>query len=462
MSNRSQTASVLIPPLSPAFISADDAAVYAHELITTIKNGVVYGGFILARQNRYYATLPKAGSALSFDPANVLTLSDDGLFLPIEGYTIEAMYHSNTSIYRVPWQVHEESQLQDNFFSIQDLNLAIRYRHNYPRFYLSCPDKCVLSYIASGSALEQALLPLLSRTRPQYPGTFERAYDVGSLMPSHLIGLICLAGTLSIVLPGARWARRTRLGANWKIDQQNGRTSVDMPPLCESVFSDVLDAVKAVQRHLRLRKHVQFAGYVLKHADTQDYVCTRPLETPYFEFDRDVLFPKDASGVPVLPEGYSIVGVYLSGEEPDVLLHESTNELFGDFFSPRALLTSLLLVRATPGCEVFFCAREGGLLRYQVEASEAEAQLLARLNRVHNTLADIEANLFPYDSSTVAYVHCVAQAGKLDVIIADEVWAQVGRVGPDWAPFVVSGGQAVANTPGKKKRFAYAGLPSSE
>ena len=72
MSTRAQIASVLIPSLSPAFISADDAAVYAHELIAAIKNGIVYGGVILVRHNRSYATLPHAGSSPSFDPADVL------------------------------------------------------------------------------------------------------------------------------------------------------------------------------------------------------------------------------------------------------------------------------------------------------------------------------------------------------------------------------------------------------
>lgn len=438
MSTRAQTASVLIPSLSPAFISADDAAVYAHELIAAIKNGIVYGGFILARQNRYYATLPHAGSSTSFDPADVLSLSDEGLFLPIQGYTIEGMYHSNTSIQRMPWQVHEESELQDNFFSIHDLNQAIRYKHNYPRFYLSCPDKCVLSYVASGSDLEKALLPLLSRMRALYPGTFERAYDLGSLMPSDLIGLICLAGELSIVLAGAHWDRRTRLGANWKTDQQKGRTSVDKPALCSSVYSDVVDAVKAVHQAMLLRKHTQFAGFVLKQLDADVYVYTRALETPFFEFDWDVVFPKDPSGVPVVPEGYRIVGVYLSGEEPDALLHDTTNELFGDFFSPSALLTSLLLARATPGCDVFFCAREGGLLRYQSDATESEAELVTLINRTHTTVSDIEARLFPYDRNAQSYVHRVAEAGKLEVITTDEVWTQEGRIGPDWAPYAVS------------------------
>ena len=119
-------------------------------------------------------------------------------------------------------------------------------------------------------------------------------------------------------------------------------------------------------------------------------------------------------------------------------MHDTTNELFGDFFSPSALLTSLLLVRATPGCDVFFCAREGGLLRYQSDATESEAELVTLLSRTHATVPDIEASLFPYDRNAQSYVHRVAEAGTLEVMMTDEVWTQEGRIGPDWAPFAMS------------------------
>ena len=112
--------------------------------------------------------------------------------------------------------------------------------------------------------------------------------------------------------------------------------------------------------------------------------------------------------------------------------------MFGDFFSPSALLTSLLLARATPGCDVFFCAREGGLLRYQSDATESEAELVTLLSRTHATVPDIEASLFPYDRNAQSYVHRVAEAGTLEVMMTDEVWTQEGSIGPDWAPFAMS------------------------
>jgi hypothetical protein len=53
---------VKLPALSPPFISADDAALFAHEAIGN-KRDKEYGGAILQHEGgRFYATLPFAGS----------------------------------------------------------------------------------------------------------------------------------------------------------------------------------------------------------------------------------------------------------------------------------------------------------------------------------------------------------------------------------------------------------------
>lgn len=436
MSDLPTAVPILNPALSPAFISADDAAVYAHERIVAIKNGVVYGGFILSKDHQFFATLPHAGGQHTFDPAQVLSLSSTGDFVPMAGYAIEGLYHSNTSMYRVPWAVHEESEMQDNFFSIQDLNMAMRYRHNYPRFYLSCPDKCVLSYTSSGSAVERALWPMFSRTRASYPGTFERAYDLGSLMPSQLIGLMAVTGQLCVVLSGGHWSKRSGLGANWLKDQKNPDLPIDRQSICGPLFPTLLEAVHDVQHQVHERRDLQQAGFVLVHDDTGQYVCTRPLHAPYFEFDRSSVFPKSASGVPTLPAGYRVAGVYHSGDEINSALPDALNEVFGDFFSPDNLFVSLLLARSTPGCEIYFCTRRGGLLRYISEKTEAETTLLVEVTSSNGSDSTLEAELLAAELSARDYVRRVALAGQLEVMTADTVWIHAGRVNDTWEPFV--------------------------
>lgn len=436
MSDSPTAFSTLTPALSPAFISADDAAVYAHQLIVSINQRVMYGGFILSRDHQFFATLPVAGEQHSFDPAQVLSLSSDGMFLSIENYAIEGMYHSTTPMYRRPWAINEESGLQDNFFSITDLNMAIRYRSNYPKFYLSCPDKGVLSYISGGSDLEQAILPLISRKRYNYPSMFERAYDQGYLMPTNLINLLVLMGTLNVVLPGGRWSKRARLGVNWQQDQQNPQLLIDQHPVCSKLLPQAAEAVLSLMPQMLLCKDEQHAGYILMHPERNRYACTLPLKTPYAEFDRNVVFPKNANGVPTLPEGYRVMGIYHSGDVFDSNLPDVLNELFGDFFSPNTLRISLWLARSMPNGEVYFFGRRGGLLRYQSTGLESETELLAMTTGTVGTRSALEEQLLSLTLSPQDYVRRVAAAGRLEVISTDEMWTVTGLVTQTWAPSV--------------------------
>ena len=68
-----QAASVPLPELSPAFLTADDAARYAHDLIGDQRD-VEYGGVILrSTKGKYYATKPIKGQSRFFEPEKVLS-----------------------------------------------------------------------------------------------------------------------------------------------------------------------------------------------------------------------------------------------------------------------------------------------------------------------------------------------------------------------------------------------------
>ena len=72
-SNRDKRAAIppghtKLPPLTPAFISADDAARYVHERIGTTRD-IEYGSVIMQRlsDQLYVATEPALGQAKNFD-----------------------------------------------------------------------------------------------------------------------------------------------------------------------------------------------------------------------------------------------------------------------------------------------------------------------------------------------------------------------------------------------------------
>ena len=116
--------STLVPSLSPAFISADDAAVYAHDLIGDQREEE-FGGFILSKDHQYFATIPQSSEGTLFRPADVLSLGENGDILPPKGYAIEGLYHSHT-VFAHPLNISDEERaLQDNLFSMMDLRTAI-------------------------------------------------------------------------------------------------------------------------------------------------------------------------------------------------------------------------------------------------------------------------------------------------------------------------------------------------
>ena len=109
---------VELPALSPAFVSADDAARYAHRLIGDFRN-VEYGGAILKdAQGRYYATRPVRDQSGSFNPTRVISTDAQGLFITPAGYTCYALYHSHPSNY-------EELQRAFKHWSTEEIQTAI-------------------------------------------------------------------------------------------------------------------------------------------------------------------------------------------------------------------------------------------------------------------------------------------------------------------------------------------------
>lgn len=81
---------VPLPTLSPPFLSPDDAARFAHELIGDHRD-VQYGGAILKnKREQYFATRPVRGAPSLFRPERVMSTNPLGRFRHPPGYTCVA------------------------------------------------------------------------------------------------------------------------------------------------------------------------------------------------------------------------------------------------------------------------------------------------------------------------------------------------------------------------------------
>lgn len=422
------------PVLSPRFISADDAAVFAHDLIGN-RRDKEYGGFILSKANHYYATLPVSGGASLFNPSDVLTRSSNGDMLAPAGFAIEGLYHSHAAFQRIILAGNPESDLQDNFFSLMDLRTAIAFRHNYSRFYLSNIDHSLICYVASGSPQEQALEPLLMLVHPDTPDHLEQAHPPSIFLPSHLLSMVYVAGELRVVQGGSFWRRRGRIAAGWREWQAQILWEADVAPIHGPVLASADAAAQYAHEQMGKRRHVQQAGFILQHLQTSSFICTRPKATVYRAFDRPEVFPRGSNGLPQLPEGYRIVAVFHSADVLRAVVPEAQARVLNDFMSPNNLWVDFLLMQATPGVRAYFSAPEGALLCLRRFSDDAETGLMAQVAHPDEFTSPLQRQLSRDQLSAMQYVRNVAAAFVLRVVNTDPVWTHRGRVDDSWVPF---------------------------
>lgn len=428
--------STLVPTLSPAFISADDAAVYAHDLIGNQREEE-FGGFILSKDHQYFATIPQSSEGTLFRPADVLSLGENGDILPPEGYAIEGLYHSHT-VFAHPLNLSDEERaLQDNFFSMMDLRTAISFRHNYGRFYLSNPDGSLLCYVSSDSQLERALMPVFRLVHPGPPGHLEQSDAENVLLPSDFLAMVYLAGELSVVCPGTFWRRRARITGDWRTGQVIDTQVDDRPPLCGPIAATANAAARLAHAQMLKGARVQRVGFILKHTEHARFVCTRPHIAAFERYDRPDAYGRERSGAPLLPAGYQVVAVYHSADNAGVPVPASQRLLMNNCFSPDNVCMGFWLMQNAIGHKIYFSAPQGALLSYRQLSEGIDRALIASVTRREGEVSDFEHLLSLGVLSAADYVRHVAQGAVLEVLVTDTVWTRKGRVTERWQPFVV-------------------------
>lgn len=85
-----------LPTLSPPFLTPDDAARFAHQLIGD-KREVEYAGVILRNaQGRYLASRPVEMAGESFSPTQFISVDDKGQLKQPQGFRCYGFYYSRS------------------------------------------------------------------------------------------------------------------------------------------------------------------------------------------------------------------------------------------------------------------------------------------------------------------------------------------------------------------------------
>lgn len=422
--------SPVLPPLGPPFISADDAARWAHERINLHSRDREYGGVILKRAQRFFATEPVPGESTMFEHRNILATGADGHFLMPDGYTGEAYYHSHPTYADVvkqhnPTFTADEVSLVQSFYSIPDLKFSISHHPTARGHYLSGPDGSLLNYVSSGSAQEDIFYDQLSDVIP-FPVSNEF---------ENIVQLASQAGDLRVVVPNALWGGvRGRVTAGWKMN--TAVTAMpDEQPFFTQVFNRAELAAQVVRTVAEVMPGEQIFGFVLKHILSESYVATYPKRAAGTLFSPAGVFPERAQGKLRLPSNFRLEAIYYQSTPLAANIPAREGWMYSLFFAPAQIVAAITQARETleiqnkaRGLTLFKLAQDGALLSFQLpEALTATAlskETTAGVLDDNGAQAAMKAGtLTPRD-----YVRRVMSTGALSVVQAGDVWRQVGPI----------------------------------
>ena len=365
------------PVLSPPFISADDAARWAHDRIGNQRDKE-YGGAVLKQGARYFATEPVAGAAIQFDFRSILATDEHDYFIAPSPYDCHALYHSHPAGSVGEQQLHAQFSADQvavfiSFFSSADQAFFIGNREFTPAHYLSGPEGSLLKYVSSGSAAEQKLLKQLTgelriETFTEFEGAIWNFADVGDLR---------------VVVPSRVWGgARGRVSRGWRVGTPVSPAGVvqEQPFLTPATNMGQVAALIALN-HLAALPTGAYQGVVLKHKTTQTYAATLPVAAGTSVAS---LFPLRADGQPKLPSNYRLVGIYRNAPPLDaaqLLVREEW--LYRRFTSPKLLVESVqqgletfALQVAGLGLKLYLRTADNALLQWQVPGAAPDNELV--------------------------------------------------------------------------------------
>lgn len=431
----SSTHSVELPSLSPPFLSADDAAYWAHRRINHAAQWE-FGGVILQNdQGLFRATEPRRGETLQFQVESVLPVDKVGYPLAPKGFKVAAIYHSREAIHeqmRATGLSDSQVRLLLGSFTSSEMLFSMNVGAAVPAHYLSGPDGSLIKYVVSGNAIEHALFERLVQEQLSDSGTYEFVHS--------LIQDCAAAGELWVVVPNAEWGGvRGRVKPTWEPGTAVTST-VDALPLCTRVYAQADKAATAALGESTSVGGVA-TGFILK--GVQGYVATWPVPAAQPWFSPATLFPLDASGAFKLPEQCSVQGAYATVPQVQQVAPAVPQPwLYKAMLSAAQLAAGIGQLRANAALgneqyptQLYFQTRDRAVLRYRLGGSPHEATLFVEHPKGLFKDDGSEERLRTGASSAHDYILRVAEAGALEVIRTSEIWDVGGAVTADWVPY---------------------------
>ncbi|VEF07857.1 Uncharacterised protein [Pseudomonas fluorescens] len=412
------------PPLSRVFISADDAAVYAHETVGK-KRDSRYASCVFKRDDGRFVVSEPVRADEMVDVRLLYPVGLRGQHLFPAKHTLCGIFYSHVALSMLDLQQVAERgwTLADAtesllMFSVQELRFVLG--QTVPA-YLSGNEYNLIK-LEPGSAKLKSIQTELGTSKR--PGPLAVGLESGASKPAELRRELELQDVLQTLL-----------------DEQLDKGRQVLPQACfGAIYGSAQDA--AQDRYLRPleshdRDHVWF-GFILKRRGKEEYIASELVRVNLVRddlFKLRSLFP--ASGIAGgyrLPDSFEMHSYFYSRPRVRHVKGTSKNWLAEHFIVPKDLFVAVYYAGKYPQAEtkqptsVFISTHDGALLKYTPD----------RNTRLFNNdwplmgLDTIQTYLASGKMTSVDFVRVVAAHGELEVLRTSLYWDREGRVDKQW------------------------------
>jgi len=427
------------PALSGAFMSADDAARYAHERVGTRRDRG-YGSCIFKRDDgRFVVSEPLAITAESLDNRLLYPQDAEGKAIFAPQHTLHSFFYSHVALSMLDVQVvanhgWQRAQAITSLLMFNAPQLRFLLNEQMTAYLSGAHDSLIVFKPDTQSAA--ALLEQL--------GTAESPGPLGSASapPDRLVSKVAQAGELEVVVSNNNWRPRGRITSQSFILVHSWERTRPQRTSFGAIFASADDAAQdCYLRDTASHDDDQiWFGFILKQKGKQQYIAS---ELVPVDKERNVLFALSslfpASGVAGgyrFPESFAVHSYFYSRPRIKHAKGVSKNWLGHNFIEPRDLFVSVYNAKKHPQVETgatittYIAPRDGVLLKYtprkDTRLFDNDVPLMG--------LEAIQSNLASGKVSTTDFVRVVANSGELSVLRTSLCWDRKGTVDRYWYP----------------------------
>lgn len=426
--------------LSPAFVTADDAARYLHYLADR-RRGTFEQAFILRRHDGRFvaAKLQNADEwRAMWGPAS--PTGDYLTLVELEGYRVVAQFNRpepDQAELAAHYPQFTSSQLAFLVSTpgVRSVILTLHFSDLINALYTSGPNGTLIKYGVSGSRAEREFGEYLSnavRTGDVVPRV--QGYD-GT--PQGLIKELVKHGELTVLLADETWYHvQGRVPAGWAPQTPFTAAAPIEAPL-SWVFTDLATAAEYAHGRLQATPQGRRVGCIFQHATQAQYVVSEPSEP--IPAGAGLFALAHVLGHAGPPPGFALRAWYCRSE-PDATGIIGEPWLYEAFIDTADFAQAIATLRAVPqsNLALYVSTADGAQLAYDTSGSAEEARLYSVLpdgSVGDNGLADElrGGTLTPHD-----LVLKVADAGALSVLQVGKLWDVPGLVSDTWGPYALA------------------------